>query len=187
MSNFNKRIDKVTEVKTLALISKDFKRVIDQVRSGEVSLFIKFVKGELKIDGKVFPPGICHIPMDIELINEMDRHYEIRESVGKRRSSVPLPNNWAASCSGPFRLTHLLSARGKPIRVKLELMLDRIQYGQFKPSSYSEELSRAIQVHEDYWAEGKPGINQEANIKELMDEGFRKSVAMRIDKIVRKK
>jgi hypothetical protein len=114
-------------MKTLALISKDFKCVIDQVRSGEVSLFIKFVKGELKIDGKVYPPGIYPIPMDVELIDEMVRHYEIRERDGRRQSRGRHPHNWA---------------------------------------------------------EGKPGINQEANIKELMDEGFSRSVAMRIDKIV---
>ena len=93
----------------------------------------------------------------------------------------------AANCSGPFRITYLLNTRGKPIPVKLELMLDRIQYGQFQPSSYSEELSRAIQVHEDYWAEGKPGIYQAANIKQLMNEGFKEAAAKRIDKIARKK
>ena len=161
-------------MKTLALISKDLKDVIYQVRSGEVSLFVKFVKGELIIDGQVFPPGIYQIPMDIELIDEMIRHFEIREREGRRQSMGRHPSNWAANCSGPFKITHLLNARGKPIPVNLELMLDRIQYGQFKPSPYSEQLTRAIQVHEDYWAEGKPGINQEANIKELMDEGFKK-------------
>lgn len=155
------------------------------LRLGEVSLFIKFVKGELKIDGRVFPPGKYLIPTNVELIDELIRHYEIR--VRMRRNSKILPSQWADYCSGPFRVTHLLNASGKPILVNLELMLDRIQYGQFKPSPYSEQLTRAIQVHEDYWAEGKPGINQEANIKELIDEGFKKSVAMRIDKIARKK
>jgi hypothetical protein len=121
------------------------------------------------------------------VLNELIRHYEIRERTGKKRSSSPLPSNWAANCSGLFRITHLLNARGQPIQVKLELMLDRIQYGQFKPSSYSEELSRAIKVHEEYWAEGKPGVNQAANIKELMNEGFKEAAAKRIDKIVRKK
>ena len=174
-------------MKTLALISKDLKDVIDQVRSGEVSLFIKFVKDELEIHGQVYPPGKYFIPKDVKLINELVRHYEIREREGKKQSFSPFPSNWAANCSGPFRVTHLLNARGKQIPVNLELMLDRIQYGQFKPSPYSEELTRAIQVHEDYWAEGKPGINQEANIKELMDEGFKKEVAKRIDKIARKK
>ena len=173
-------------MRTLALISDEFKTVIDQVRSGEVSLFIKFVKDELKIRGQVFPPGQYLIPTDIKLIDELVRHYKIRERLGRRLSRGPLPSNWAADHSGPFRITHLLTASGKPISVKLELMLDRIQYGQFKPSSFSQELSRAIQVHEEHWAEGKPGINQAANVKELMNEGFNESAAKRIDQIARK-
>ena len=164
----------------------DFKCVTDQVRLGEVSLFIKFVKGELIIDGRVFSPGEYLIPTEVELIDELNRHYEIRVHM-RRNSKRMLPNQWADYCSGPFRVTHLLNASGKPILVNLELMLDRIQYGQFKPSPYSEQLTRAIQVHEDYWGEGKPGVNQEANIKELMNEGFKRDVAKRIDKIARKK
>lgn len=174
-------------MKTLALISKNLKEVIDQVRSGEVSLFINFVKDELIIDGQVFPQGKYLIPRNVELINELVRHYEIREREGKKRGMGINKSNWAANCSGPFRVTHLLNARGKQIPVNLEWMLDRIQYGQFKPSPYSEQLTRAIQVHEEYWAEGKPGIYQQANIQELMDEGFKKEVAKRIDKIARKK
>jgi len=124
-------------MKTLALTSKDFKEVIDQVRSGEVSLFIDLVKGELTIDGQVLPPGSYQIPTDVELIDELVRHYEIRERLGRKQSFAPLPSDWAGNCSGPFRITHLSNTRGKPILIKLELMLDRIQYGQYKPSPHA--------------------------------------------------
>ncbi len=74
-------------MKTLALNTIDFKYVINQVRSGEVSLFVNYVKGELKIDGKVYAPGKYMIPRDSELMARLDKHYICKKKLGKRRST----------------------------------------------------------------------------------------------------
>ena len=178
-------------MKTLALISKDFKCVINQVRSGEVSLFVNFVKGELKIDGRVYAPGKYMIPRDSELMARLDKHYNCKKKLSNRRGTPsktridPLRN--LVIYSRVFRITRLMDTHGKIIPLTLELPLDRIEYGEFTPSPYSKELTRAIQIHEEYWAEGKSGVNQDANILDLENEGFTNDAAKRIDKIVRKK
>ncbi len=179
-------------MKTLALIDyRDFKYVINQVRSGKVSLFVNYVKGELKIDGKVYAPGKYMIPRDSELMARLDKHYICKKKLGKRltpRSTErydPLRN--LVIYSRVFRITRLMDTHGAIIPVTLELPLDRIEYGEFTRSPYSKELTRAIQLHEEYWAEGKPGVNQDANILDLENEGFTNDAAKRIDKIVRKK
>ena len=98
--------------------------------SGEVSLFVKFVKGELIIDGQGYSPGKYMIPTDIELISQLDKHYECKKKLGKRLTNPsstrmdPLRNLVLFSRS--FKITRLMDTHGGEIPATLELPLDRI-------------------------------------------------------------
>lgn len=163
------------------LISKPygFKQILKGLRLGTYSLSVVYIEGE------EMTPGKYYIPVDKELMSELNQHLEIKEKAHSRmgiarRGVVDLSRD-----SGPIRIRRLINQARRELEVDIELPQDRILYDEIEATEYSTELQRAIEVHDKYWGKGGPGVKSAGLILQLQEEGFNEAAAKRIAKVAR--
>lgn len=169
-------------MKNLVARPEQFKEILEGVRIGTYSLIVKFTEGEKP------GPGRYHIPADVELMKELERHLNMKERAWIRKKDLPYqgPSSLDLSKnSGSVRIRRLINPARREVSVNIKLPQDRILYVEPESREHSRLMQRALDVHNEYWAENGPGINSTTLILLLKEEGFLEAQAKYIDMVSR--